>query len=159
MVSDFQQTVKYTKPSDGEGGCSSKSVLFSHLCGPRLPGYISKWAEGIWLWSLCLTLFFSPKRTDTLRPMCLPGSWQVILRGNWIGKMEFWSRLKSRDITLPIKVCLIKAVVFPVVMYGCESWTIKKAEHQRIDAFELWCGRRLLRVPWTVMPWYPTSPS
>ena len=57
--------------------------------------------------------------------------------------------LKSRDITLSIKVRLVKAMVFPVVMYGCESWTIKKAEHQRIDAFELWCWRRLLRVPWT----------
>ena len=57
---------------------------------------------------------------------------------------------KSRDITLPTKVCLVKAMVFPVVMYGCESWTIKKAEHQRIDAFKLWCWRRLLRVPWTV---------
>ena len=59
------------------------------------------------------------------------------------------SILKSRDITLPTKVCLVRAVVFPVVMYGCESWTIKKAEHRRIDAFELWCWRRLLRVPWT----------
>ena len=59
------------------------------------------------------------------------------------------SILKSRDTTLPTKVCLVKAMVFPVVMYGCESWTIKKAEHQRIDAFELWCWRRLLRVPWT----------
>ena len=59
------------------------------------------------------------------------------------------SMLKSRDITLPTKVHLVKAIVFPVVMYGCESWTIKKAEHQRIDAFELWCWRRLLRVPWT----------
>ena len=57
--------------------------------------------------------------------------------------------LKSRDITLPTKVCLVKAVVFPVVMYGCEGWTIKKAEHWRIDAFELWCWKRLLRVPWT----------
>ena len=57
--------------------------------------------------------------------------------------------LKSRDITLPTKSCLVKAMVFPVVMYGCESWTIKKAEHQRVDAFELWCWRRLLRVPWT----------
>ena len=58
------------------------------------------------------------------------------------------SILKSRDITLPTKVCPVKAVVFPVVMYGCESWTVKKAEHQSIDAFELWCWRRLLRVPW-----------
>ena len=56
--------------------------------------------------------------------------------------------LKSRDITLPTKVRLVKAMVFPVVMYGCESWTVKKAEHRRIDAFELWCWRRLLRVPW-----------
>ena len=57
--------------------------------------------------------------------------------------------LKSRDITLPTKVRLVKAMVFPVVTYGCESWTIKKAEHQRIGGFELWCWRRLLRVPWT----------
>ena len=59
------------------------------------------------------------------------------------------SIFKSRDITLPAKVRLVKAVVFPIVKYGCESWTVKKAEHQRIDAFELWCWRRLLRVPWT----------
>ena len=67
------------------------------------------------------------------------------------------SILKSRDITLLTKVSLVKAMVFPVVMYGCESWTIKKAEHQRSDAFELWCWRRLLRVPWTARD--PTSPS
>ena len=59
------------------------------------------------------------------------------------------SILKSRDITLPTKVRLVKAMVFPVVMYGCERWTVRKAEHRRIDAFELWCWRRLLRVPWT----------
>ena len=59
------------------------------------------------------------------------------------------SILKSRDITLPTKVCLVKAMVFPVVMYGCESWTVKRAEQQKIDAAELWCWRRLLRVPWT----------
>ena len=59
------------------------------------------------------------------------------------------SILKSRDLTLPTKFCLVKAVVFPVVMYGCESWTIKKAEYRIIDIFELWCWRRLLRVPWT----------
>ena len=59
------------------------------------------------------------------------------------------SILRSRDITLPTKVCLVKAMVFPVVMYGCESWTVKKAEHRRFDAFELWCWRRFLRVPWT----------
>ena len=65
--------------------------------------------------------------------------------------------LKSRDITFPTKVCRVKAVVFPVVMYGCESWTVKKAEHRRIDAFELWCWRRLLRVPG--LQGDPTSPS
>ena len=59
------------------------------------------------------------------------------------------SILKSRDITLPTNVCLVKVMIFPVVMYGCESWTIKKAERRRIDAFELWCWRRFLRVPWT----------
>ena len=63
--------------------------------------------------------------------------------------MNLYSILKSRDITLPTKAHLVKAMVFPLVMYGCKSWTIKKAEHQRIDAFELWCWRRLLRVPWT----------
>ena len=66
------------------------------------------------------------------------------------------SILKSKDITLPTKVCLVKAMVFPVIMYGCESWTVKKAEHQRIDAFEVWCWRRLLRVPW--LQGDPTSP-
>ena len=59
------------------------------------------------------------------------------------------SIFKSKDITLPTKVCLVKAMVFPVVMYGCENWTVKKAERRRIDAFELWCWRRILRVPWT----------
>ena len=59
------------------------------------------------------------------------------------------SIFKSRDVTLPIKVLLVKAMVFPVVMYGCKSWTVKKADHRRVDAFELWCWRRLLRVPWT----------
>ena len=74
----------------------------------------------------------------------------------WYAEVLFQSRLKefsytnlSRDITLPTKVCLVKAMVFPVVMYGCESWTVKKAERRRIDAVELWCWRRLLRVPWT----------
>ena len=66
-----------------------------------------------------------------------------------LGRTNLNSILKSRDITLPTKVRILKAMVFPVVMYGCESWTIKKAEHQRIDAFKLWCWRRLLRVPWT----------
>ena len=67
------------------------------------------------------------------------------------------SIFKSRDITLPTKVRLVKAMVCPVVMYGCESWTVKKAEHRRIDAFELWCWRRLLRVPWMARD--PSSPT
>ena len=62
------------------------------------------------------------------------------------------SILKSKDIALPTKVCIVKAMDFPVVMYGCESWTVKKVKHQRIDAFELWCWRRLLRVPWSLNP-------
>ena len=65
------------------------------------------------------------------------------------GMTNLDSIFKSRDITLPTKICLVKAMVFPLAMYGCESWTVKKAEHQRVDAFELWCWRRLLRVPWT----------
>ena len=67
----------------------------------------------------------------------------------WKGMTNLDSILKSRDITLPTKVHLVKAMVCPVVMYGCESWTVKKVEHRKIDAFELWCWRRLLRVPWT----------
>ena len=71
----------------------------------------------------------------------------LLLGGKFMTNLD--SIFKSRDITLPTKVRLVKALVFPVVMYGCESWTIKKAEHRRIDAFELWCWKRLLRVPWT----------
>ena len=69
------------------------------------------------------------------------------------------SMLKSRDTTLPTKVCLVKAMVFPVVMYGCESWTVKKAECRRIDAFELWCWRRLLKVPWTARRYNQSIPK
>ena len=71
---------------------------------------------------------------------------RLLLGGKVMTNLD--SILKSRDITLPTNVCLVKAIVFPVVMCGCESWTVKKAEHRRIDAFELWCWRRLLRVPW-----------
>ena len=76
---------------------------------------------------------------------------QEIKRHLLLGRktMTYYSILKSRDITLPTKVHIVKAMVFPVVMYGCESWAVKKAECRRIDAFELWCWRRLLRVPWT----------
>ena len=80
------------------------------------------------------------------------GSKSVIKRCLFLGRkpmINLDNILKSRDITLPTKVHLVKAMVFPVVMYGCESWTVKKAEHRRIDVFELWCWRRLLRVPWT----------
>ena len=79
---------------------------------------------------------------------CSHGIKRHLLLG-WKVMTNLDSILKSRDITLPTKVCLVKAMVFLVVMYGCEIWTIKKAERQRIDAFELWCWRRLLRVPWT----------
>ena len=73
--------------------------------------------------------------------------WHLILGRKVLTYLD--SILKSKDITLPTKVCLVKAAIFPVIMYRCESWTIKKAEHRRIDAFELWCWRKLLRVPWT----------
>ena len=97
---------------------------------------------------------------ETVRDFCFLGSKipadgdcsQEIKRRLLLGRKAMTnldSILKSKDITLPTKVCLVKAVVFPVVMYGCESWTIRKAEHRRIDAFELWCWRRLLGVPWT----------
>ena len=79
---------------------------------------------------------------------CRHGNKRCLLLGRKV-MTNLDSILKSRDITLPTKVHLVKAMVFPVVIYGCESWTMKKAEHRRIDAFELWCWRRLLRVPWT----------
>ena len=100
------------------------------------------------------------ERVETLRDFILGGSKitadgdcsHEIKRHLLLGRKVMTnldSILKSRDITLPTKVCLVKAMVFPVVRYGCDSWTIKKAECRRIDAFELWCWRRLLRVPWT----------
>ena len=97
-------------------------------------------------WNLCQTLFWG-----------VPKSLQMVTAATKLkdtfslGKSYDKTRhhIKSRDITLPTKFCLVKAMVFPLVMYGCDSWTIKKAECQRIDAFELWCWRRLLRVPWT----------
>ena len=94
----------------------------------------------------CQTFFFgAPKSPDG---DCSHEIKRCLLLGRKV-MTNLDSTLKSRDITLPTKVHLVKAMVFPVVMYGCESWTVKKAEHQRIDAFELWCWRRLLRVPWT----------
>ena len=97
-------------------------------------------------WKQCQTIFWGSKITtdgDYSREIK-----RCLLLGRKV-MTNLDSILKSRDITLPKKVCLVKAMVFPVVMYGCESWTVKKAECQRIDAFELWCWRRLLRVPWT----------
>ena len=98
---------------------------------------------------LCTTLFLTfLDSSDIQVPKALP---REIKRHLLLGRKVMTnldSILKSRDFTLPTKVCLAKAMVFLVVMYGCESWTIKKAEHRRIDAFDLWCWRRLLRVPW-----------
>ena len=98
-------------------------------------------------WKQCQTLFFGA-----------PKSLQMVTAAMKLKDATPWKKsydqprqhIKSRDITLPTKVHLVKAMVFPVVMYGCESWTVKKAEQRRINAFELWCWRRLLRVPWTV---------
>ena len=97
-------------------------------------------------WKQCQTLFLgSPK---SLQMVTAAMKLRHLLLGRKV-VTNLDSIFKSRDITLPTKVRLVKAMVFPVVMYGCESWTVKKAERRRIDAFELWCWRRLLRVPWT----------
>ena len=98
-------------------------------------------------WKQCQTLFWGGSKI-TADGDCSHEIKRQLLLGRKV-KTNLDSILKSRAITLPTKVHLIKAMVFPVVMYGCESWTVKKAEHQRIDTFELWCWRRLLRVPWT----------
>ena len=98
-------------------------------------------------WKLCQTVFFGGSKI-TADGDCSHKIKRCLLLGRKV-MTNLDSIFKSRDITLPTKVHLVKATVFPVVMYGCESWTVKKAEHQRIDGFELWCWRRLLRVPWT----------
>ena len=98
-------------------------------------------------WKQCQTLFLGGSKI-TADGDCSHEIKRRLLLGRKV-KTNLDSILKSRDITLPTKVRLVKAMVFPVVMYGCEGWTVKKAECQRIDAFELWCWRRLLRVPWT----------
>ena len=98
-------------------------------------------------WKQCQTLFFGGSKI-TADGDCSHDIKRLLLLGRKVvTKLD--SIFKSRDITLPTKVRLVKAMVFPVVMYGCESWTVKKAEHRRIDAFDLWCWRRLLRLPWT----------
>ena len=94
-------------------------------------------------WKQWLTLFLGAANDD-----CSHEIKRLLLLGRK-AMTNLYSILKIRDMTLPTKVCLVKAMVFTVVTYGCESWTIKKAERRRIDAFELWCWRRLLRVPWT----------
>ena len=98
-------------------------------------------------WKQCQTLFVGGSKI-TADGDCSHEIKRLLLLGSKV-MTNLDSILKSRDTILPTKVCLVKAMVFPVVMYGCESWTVEKAEHQRIDAFELWCWRRLLRVPWT----------
>ena len=98
-------------------------------------------------WKQCQTLFLGGSKI-TADGDCSHEIKRCLLLGRKV-MTNLDSKLKSRDITLPTKLRLVKAMVFPVVMYGCESWTVKKAEGRRIDAFELWCWRRLLRVPWT----------
>ena len=108
-------------------------------------------------WKQCQTLFLGGSKI-TADGDCS----HEIKRGLLLGRKVMTnldSIFKSRDITLPTKVCLVKAMVFPVVMYGCESWTVKKAEHGRIDAFELWCWRRLLRGHWTARRSKPVHPK
>ena len=100
-------------------------------------------------WKQCQTLFFGGSKI-TADGDCSHEIKRSLLLGRKV-MTNLDSILKSRDITLPTKVCLVKAIVFPVVMYGCESWTVKKAECRRIDAFELRCWKRLLRVPWTAL--------
>ena len=98
-------------------------------------------------WKQCQTLFWGGSKI-TADGDCSHELKRRLLLGRKV-MTNLDRKLKSRDITLPTNFLLVKAMVFPVVMYGCESWTVKKAESQRIDAFELWCWRRLLRVPWT----------
>ena len=98
-------------------------------------------------WKQCQTLFLGGSKITADGDCSHEIKRGLLLRRKVMTNLD--SIFKSRDITLPTKVHLVKAMVFPVVIYGCESWTIKKAEHRRIDAFKLWCWRRLLRVPWT----------
>ena len=97
-------------------------------------------------WKQCLTLFSQAPKSLQMVTAAMKFKRCLLLGREVMTNLD--SILKTGDITLPTKVHLVKAMVFPVVMHGCESWTIKKAEHQRIDAFKLWCWRRLLRVPW-----------
>ena len=107
---------------------------------------ITSWEIDGKQWKQWLTLFWGAPKS--LQMVIVAMKLRHLLLGRKV-MTNLDSIFKSRDITLPTKVCLVKAMVFPAVMYGCESWTVKKAERQRTDAFELWCWRRLLRVPWT----------
>ena len=98
-------------------------------------------------WKQCQTLFWGAPKSLQMVIAAIKLKKRLLLGRKVMTNLD--SLLKSRDITLPIKVHLVKAMVLPVVMYGCESWHVKKVEHRRIDAFELWCWRRLLRVPWS----------
>ena len=141
--------VHFYFPGSKSGRYGTEDIHIASYCKEDWRQSQSFHWQGLWflwvispLWSSCSTL---------------------MERGIWIRLMKVMTNLdnilKSRDITLPTKVCLIKAMVFPVVMYGCESWTVKKAEHRRIDAFELWCWRRLLRVPRTARRSNPVHPK
>ena len=99
-------------------------------------------------WKQCQTLFFGGDSKISVDGDCSHEIKRHLLLGRKV-MTNLDNILRSRDITLPAKVHLVKALVFPLIMYGCESWTVKKAEHQRIDAFKLWCWRKLLKVPWT----------
>ena len=105
-------------------------------------------------WKQCQTLFLEGSKITAESDYSHEIKKRLLLGRNVMTNLD--GIFKSRDITLPTKIRLVKAMVFPVVVYGCESWTVKKAECRRIDAFELWCWRRLLRVPWTAGD--PTSP-
>ena len=107
---------------------------------------MTSWQSDGETWKQCQTLFLGSKITAD--GDCSHEIKRCLLLGRLV-MTNLDSIFKSRDMTLPTKVCLVKAMIFLVVMYGCESWTVKKAERRRIDAFELWCWRRLLRVPWT----------
>ena len=122
----------------------SRYVLFLLLCANSIPWSLPTTA----LTALCCKLSGYITATSLKARMMSYSTLQILMPSRKV-MTNLDSILKSRDITLPTKVRLVKAMVSPVVMYGCESWTAKKAECQRIDAFELWCWRRLLRVPWT----------
>ena len=110
-------------------------------------GPITSWGIDGEMGKQCQTLFWEGSKTTTDGDCSHEVKRRLLLGRKVITNLD--SIVKSRNITLPTKFHLVKAMVFPVVMYGCESWTVKKAEHQKIDAFDLWCWRRLLRVPWT----------